>query len=295
MSILLALPARVALSLRLPFSWVLIGIGLLAIYLPTVFELANTMWRQDSNRHGPMVFGIAMWLLGRGVGRALDDNAVRADRALPLPGIALLALGLVFYVVGRSQSLLMLEVGSALPVLAGLALACLGPRLLRSVWFPLLFLLFIIPLPTALVDGITQPLKSGVSFVAEQLLWHAGYPISRQGVILTIGPFQLMVADACAGLNSLFTLEAVGVFYLNLVRHPSALRNVGLAALIVPVSFVSNTLRVVALALITYYFGDAAGQGFVHYFAGVLLFVVALVVLHALDRLLRAVGSAVGR
>ncbi|WP_085315227.1 exosortase B [Derxia lacustris] len=295
MSIPIALTTQALPRLRSSLSWLLLGVGLLAMYLPTVAGLARTMWSQDSNRHGPMVLGIALWLLLRGFGPALAAATQRGDRPRLLGGGLLLLVGLGFYIVGRAQALLMLEVGSLLPVLAGIGLACIGPRFVRRLWFPLVFLLFVIPLPTALVDAITQPLKTGVSTLAEQLLWWAGYPVARQGVILSIGPFQLLVADACAGLNSLFTLEAVGVFYLNVVRHPSVLRNVGLAVLIVPVSFISNTLRVVTLALVTYHFGDAAGQGFVHYFAGILLFVIALLVLGLFDRLLRLAGTAVGR
>nr|WP_051378117.1 exosortase B [Derxia gummosa] len=295
MSTPFAIPARTAPLQRGHLAWLTLAAGLLAMYLPTVAELATTMWRQDSNRHGPMVFGIALWLLVRGAGRALARDDAGADRPLPVAGGLLVAFGIAAHVLGRSQALLLAEVGSLIPVVTGLGLACIGPRLVGRLWFPIAFLLFVIPLPTVFVDGITQPLKTGVSVVAEQILWRVGYPVAREGVILSIGPYQLLVADACAGLNSLFTLEAVGVFYLNLMRHPSVLRNLGMAILIVPVSFLSNTLRVITLALITYYWGDAAGQGFVHYFAGVMLFVIALIVLYLLDQLLRAVGTAVGR
>ena len=120
---------------------------------------------------------------------------------------------------------------------------------------------------------MTAPLKSAVSHVAELALHAAGYPIGRSGVTLTIGPYHLLVADACAGLNSVFSLEAIGVFYMSIIGHTHRLRNVLLAILILPISFVSNVTRVIVLVLITYHFGDEAGQGFVHGFAGILLFI----------------------
>jgi exosortase/archaeosortase family protein len=86
-----------------------------------------------------------------------------------------------------------------------------------------------------------------------------------------------------AGLQTLLTLEALGLFYLNLMRHPSAFRNITLALLIIPISFTANVIRVIALTLITYYFGDAAGQGFLHGFAGMVLFITALVLILAVD------------
>jgi EpsI family protein len=156
-------------------------------------------------------------------------------------------------------------------------------RTWSRMWFAFFFMLFMIPLPASVVDAVTQPLKIGVSYATEHLLYWAGYPIARSGVILTIGQYQLLVADACAGLNSLFVLEALGLLYMNLVRHSSVVRNVVLATLIVPISFTANTIRIIFLALITFYFGDAAGQGFVHGFSGIVLFLSALLLIIGVD------------
>jgi len=122
--------------------------------------------------------------------------------------------------------------------------------------------------------------------MAEHILFWFGYPIARAGVILQIGQYKLLVADACAGLHTLFTLEALGLLYLNLVRHDSLFRNVTLAILIVPISFSANVFRVMVLTLITFHFGDAAGQGFLHGFAGMVLFLTALLLIISVDSLL---------
>ena len=98
---------------------------------------------------------------------------------------------------------------------------------------------------------------------------------------------MLLVADACAGLHTLLTLEALGLLYLNLVRRDSAFRNITLALLIIPISFTANVIRVMTLSLITYHFGDAAGQGFLHGFAGMVLFLSALLLIFGFDSLLQ--------
>lgn len=144
-----------------------------------------------------------------------------------------------------------------------------------------------VPLPGALVDALTLPMKTGVSWATEHVLFNLGYPISRTGVILQIGQYKLLVADACAGLHTLFTLEALGLLYLHVMRHESAIRNAVLALTIVPISFTANTIRVIALTLITYYFGDAAGQGFLHGFAGMVLFLSALIMIISVDYMLQ--------
>jgi exosortase B len=162
-----------------------------------------------------------------------------------------------------------------------------GSAAVRVQWFPLFFMVFMVPLPGAFVDNVTMPMKLAVSYVAEHMLFWLGYPIGRTGVMLQIGQYKLLVADACAGLHTLFTLEALGLLYLNLVRHASAARNVLLALIIMPISFTANVIRVMVLCLITYHFGDAAGQGFLHGFAGVVLFLSALLLITGVDGLLR--------
>ena len=202
-------------------------------------------------------------------------------------GAAIAAVGLLLYVVGRSQEILLFEVGSAIWLVTAVIVLLRGVPALKLVWFPLFFLIFMVPLPSALVDAVTLPMKMAVSYVAEHILYWAGYPIARKGVILHIGQYQLLVADACAGLHTLFTLEALGLLYLNIVRHPSWVRNVLLAILIVPIAFSANVIRVMVLTLVTYHFGDEAGQGFIHGFAGVVLFLSALVLVMATDSALR--------
>jgi exosortase B len=198
----------------------------------------------------------------------------------------MLLVALCFYTFGRSQDILFFEVGSQIFVLIAFLLIFMGARALRLAWFPLFFLLFMVPLPDILVSWVTAPLKSAVSAVASQLLYLLGYPIGRSGVILTVGPYQLLVADACAGLNSMFTLEALGLLYMNLMNYKSAGRNITLALLLVPISFMANIVRVMILVLVTFHFGDEAGQGFVHGFAGMVLFMVALTLMLMLDKLL---------
>jgi len=70
---------------------------------------------------------------------------------------------------------------------------------------------------------------------------------------------------------------------MNLMGYTNAVRNTVLAVLILAIAFAANIVRVMILVLVTYHFGDEAGQGFVHGFAGMVLFVVALLLLFCLD------------
>jgi exosortase B len=256
--------------------------GWLVMFGPVYHGLATTIWDSDANGHGPFILGVSLWLLWS------QRSEMLAAATAPKPGLAALLLVPValMYVVGRSQTVWTLEVMAQNVMLAALLLGFLGWGGLRRAWFPLFFLLFMVPWPGEWIDAVTQPLKLAVSAVAAELLSLFGLPVGRSGVILAVGPYRLLVADACAGLNSLFTLEALGLLYLNLMNYTSVARKVVLAVLIVPIAFTANVVRVIVLTLVTLHFGDEAGQGFVHSFAGMLLFAVALMLILAVDALL---------
>lgn len=271
------------MTLAPPFDWAVFVflLGYAVMYLPTYYTLSQSAWGSDSNGHGPMILGLCFWLLWRDRGEILASAS-----PAPVAGGLCLLLGLSLYIVGRSQAIDTLEAGSQIPSLMGVLLLLRGWRGLRKAWFPVFFLIFMVPLPGVFTQMLTLPLKMAVSWCAESIMHALGYPIGRSGVTLAIGPYQLLVADACSGLNSIFTLESLGLFYMKLMNYQSRARNIILAVMIIPISFASNVTRVLALILITYYFGDEVGQGFMHNFAGVVLFAVALVLTYGFDRLL---------
>lgn len=260
-------------------------LGLLVMYLPSFMDLFNGIWNTNQQGHGPIVLAVAIWFF-------YYKATLIAEAGIPIIpapqlGWPVLLLGCLVFIIGRSQTLYLFEIGSFILVLLGIMLLFFGKPMAKHFWFAFFFMLFMVPLPASIVEMITQPMKMAVSIASEHLLYEFGYPVARAGVILLIGQYQLLVADACAGLNSLFTLEALGLLYMNVMRHESPLRNALLAALIIPISFAANVTRVVSLALITYHWGDEAGQGFVHDFSGMLLFVTALFLIICVDTFLR--------
>ena len=266
--------------------------GLVAAFLlllaPTVMDLSRQVWNTDEQGHGPIIGAVTLWLMWRSRQQVIDAPYKPANVA----GGLLFAAGVSAYALGRSQQIIQGEVVGMLALAMSLVLLLRGTQALRVWAFPFFFLVFLVPLPGVLVQAMTIPLKTAVSYAAEVVMYHAGYPVGRTGVILTVGQYQLLVADACAGLNSIFTLEALGLLYANLMGYTSKLRNVMLAILVVPIAFVANVIRVLILILVTYYLGDEAGQGFVHTFAGMVLFGVGLAMMLVTDTLLgRVMGQ----
>lgn len=264
-----------SLSVLLPLAW-------LSLAIPSLWDWLFGTWTAYSQGHELLLLSVAGWLVWR------QRDATSAGRPVRLGATFWLAwvLCLLGYVLGRSQEFIRIELLSLWLSALLVMWAARGWQGLRRTWFAWLFCLFAMPLPFSLVLALTAPLKEAVSMVATFVLSGVGYPVGRSGVVITVGQYQLLVAEACAGLHSMFILEAMGLLYSHLAQHTSWWRNGLLAVLAVPVSFLANVVRVMILVVVTHHFGDAAGQGFVHNFAGLALFAVALVLMAGADAVL---------
>jgi exosortase B len=263
--------------------------GLGIMFVPTLWSLiaGNGLWTDDEHSHGPIILSISLWLLWTRWNETADLESYK-----PAPALAsvcfLIAGGL--YIPGRALDIIYFETGAFVWALTGIVLMSGGIGLVNKLKFPLIFMLFMVPLPNSLVGPITGAMKLAVSTVTVRILSWAELPVAQNGVVIYLGHYQLLVADACAGIRTLFMLEALGILYLNLVHHHSMLRNIALPILIIPISFTANVVRVIVLSLITYYWGNAAGQGFLHGFAGMVLFAAGLFMMLGTDSLLRLIS-----
>ena len=255
-------------------------IGCAALVLPVMIEVARFSWSTEQGGHGPIVLATGLWLLWREV------KSTTAPRTRPArPVLAWLALTgfLLAFIVARITGILELEAMMMYPALIIAIYLLFGGALLRAIWFPLLYLAFTLPPPDTVVAVVTQPIKIAISSSAVSLLHALGYPIASAGVTIQIAQYELLVAAACAGLNSIVSLAAICLFYVYL-RHRNDVRSfVVVVMAIIPVAIFSNFVRVLVLILVTYYFGEAAAQGFIHDFAGLLMFAVALFTIFAVD------------
>jgi exosortase B len=265
-------------------SALLVFAVIVAAYIPTYVTLAEGPWQTEQEGHGPLIMLAAAWVAWQN----RDRLRTVAGAPAPIIGWAVLLLGLLFMVLGRSQDILAVEVGSQIPVLAGAILLLAGWGALRVLAFPVAFLAFSVPPPGWILDAVTVPLKARISDWVVNALYLAGYPVAQNGVMIMIGPYQLMVKDACAGMNSIFALSAIGILYVYLAGHSLA-RNIVLLCATLPIAVAANVVRVAALVLIAYHAGIAAVEGPFHELTGIALFAVALLLLVMLDYLIGGV------
>jgi exosortase B len=269
--------------------WLPVALGLLVLYVPSYMQLARVFWGSPDNAHGPLILVVSLWLIWR----ERDSFLQPLPTGLSIPGALLFVLGLLMYAIGRSQEFFQFEVVSQLPLLFEDDVLMLPRRELRRFWFPILFLFFLIPVPGSVMDQLLLPLKQLISSLVTDVLFALGYPIARSGVVLIIGTYQLLIANACSGTNSMIALSGFGRLYAYLSGLKSKWRN-GLLLISIPfIALLANFLRITSLVLVTYYLGDQAGQVF-HDQAGYLEIFFAYACFFGVDRLLLKVFRSRG-
>jgi exosortase B len=269
---------------------ILLLASFLAAYTPTLLSLIDGPWQTEQEGHGPLIIAASLWLVWQSRERLTATAIVPA----PVAGWTVLLGGLLLMFLARTQDVLPVEVLSAIPVIIGCVLLAAGWPLLRVLAFPIGFLFFAVPAPDWAIDAITVPLKVFISDLVTRVLYDAGYPIAQNGVMIMIGSYQLLVKDACSGMNSIFALSAIGVFYAYAFRWEDKLRSFFLLAAIIPITILANFVRVITLVLIAYYGGADLLDGIVHDLTGIGLFVVAVILLFLFDGLLGLAGRLFG-
>ncbi len=248
-------------------------------YAPTYVKLINGPWQTEQEGHGPLIILAAAWLAWQ-QRRKLSSLALKPAA---VAGWIVLIPSLLAMALTRSQDLLMIEAATQIPVLLGCLLLIGGWPLGRLFAFPLAFLIFSVPPPGWLLDACTVPLKAWISDVVTDFLYAYNYPIAQNGVMIMIGSYELMVKDACSGINSIFALSAIGIFYIYEFVGRDWARRLILVVSIIPITILANFFRVLALVLGSYYFGVDRIEGLFHDLTGIALFVFALALFFFLD------------
>ncbi len=268
--------------LRLPLHLGVLFLGIAALLVPTLLSLAREYWSTDNGVHGPLILVSGAWLVWR-----------ERDRIRFRPGsiglawlVPILSLLLAVYAYGRVFGVLPIETAALYTILVLLGFYYWSPKVMRRLWFALLYLAFLIKPPFTWTAELTQPLKIWLSGAAVSILHGFGYPVGNTGVTIQIAQYQLLVQQACAGLGSIFSLLAMGLLYLHLTRRRSTVHTAILLVSILPLAILANLVRVIGIILLTYYGGDKVGQSSAHEFMGLVTFSLAILGMFAVDKLL---------
>jgi exosortase len=247
-------------------------VGIFSLLVPTIQGIAQVSWATEQGAHGPIVLAIGIWLLCR----AWPTILAHAEHGSSLVGAMVLVPALLVYLIANIVGSIVIQSAALYLILVVTLYLFVGLRAMRGAWFPIIFLLFVLPPPGSFVANATQPLRLQISEWAVIVLANLGYPVARSGLDIFVGQYILEIKSACGGLNSMISLTAIGLVYAYM-RHNSNFRySVFLLIVILFLAVMANFVRVIVIILMTYYLGDRAAQGFLHQFAGLTMFVVAM-------------------
>lgn len=261
----------------------LLVLGLAVFCVPTMKFVVQQSWGGEEGAHGPIVLATGLWLLVR----EWQTARIYAKPGSLRVAVLLLAVFISLQIFARITQIVELEGYLMYFTILVVLYALIGLDAIRKLWFPLFYIAFIFPPPETLVALVTVPLKIWLSKAAIGFLQLFNYPIGGEGVTIYIGQYELLVAAACSGINSIVSLSAISLFYIYMRHRANWLYSGLLVLLIVPVAMIANFFRVLILILLTYHAGEAAAQGFLHNFAGIAMFAIALLTIFAADEVLK--------
>lgn len=270
--------------------WALIKFGtiiasLLVLYVPVIRMLIYDWIHLDDFSHGFLIPLVSFYFVYE-----------RRKQMTALPpagkwvGLGWVILGVMLLLLGKLASEWFTMEFSLLVVIGGIILCLLGKEIFKILLFPLAFLIFMIPIPSLMLQQITFPMQLFASKVAAKSLDLVGIPVLREGNIIQLANTSLEVAEACSGIRSLISLLALSVVFAYIMQK-TGWKRVVLVLSTFPIAIIANAVRVSGTGILANYYGDSVAQGFFHGFSGWILFVVAFVCLFAIGAILTRIKN----
>jgi exosortase len=271
------------------------------LYSPVIFTLYHGRWEMIDYTHAYFILPVSLWLVWNNretlakitkMGTVPSDEKSYSLGQSPFlsysleqsPFLILFVIGLLMLIFGRRQDYLFISALSLIPTLFGLTIYLYGPAIAKTLSFPILYLLLLVPPPLGILDSITLPMRYGISVATESILRAFGYPITRDGLLLLLGGHEIYMGAPCSGFRSLITMISLGAVYIYIIKGAWRKKAI-LAASIIPLALLGNLVRVSSMCLVTFYFGESIGHKY-HDISGFVIFVVLIAGLMGMDALM---------
>ena len=244
------------------------GVAVLGLAVTYFSGLARMTveWQREEYSHGYLIPVIALFLLWR---------ERRALVALPWKGmwlgLGMVVAGLLLMLLGELSALYIIVQYAFILTLAGLALALVGSGGVRYLWVPIVYLVFMIPLPVFLYNSLSSELQLISSQIGVWVIRLFGISVFLQGNVIDLGIYKLQVVEACSGLRYLFPLMSFGFLCAYLYRGPWWQRVIVFLSSI-PLTVLMNSFRIGVIGVLVNRWGIEQAEGFLHMFEGWIIF-----------------------
>ncbi len=264
---------------KTPHKEFLIVILFFAAYLPILCWMSDRWFAPNSYySHGILVPMVSLFLVWK---KQASLKQLRFQSSSW--GMTLITAGLLLYWLSALMHVYFTAGFSMLIVMAGLILHFYGKRTMREVLFPVLFLVFMIPLPLIMIAFICFKLKIIAAHLAAWILNLIGLPAIQESSILKLRHSYVLVEDSCGGLRSLVSLTALGCIFAYRLKLRLS-RKIILFISAIPIATFTNACRIVFLAAVGEIWGTEYTRGFLHELSGYLVFAFAFLMLYIVKR-----------
>lgn len=266
-----------------------IALLLAALYYPVISHLMSSWQANPDYSHGYFIPFIIGYMVYRKRGE-LQAMACKPNNW----GILLLLLGLIQLVLGIIGAEHFLQSSSIIVVALGIVLFLAGVKMTRVLLAPVLYLMFMIPLPAIIWNNFAFSLRLAASKVAVASMHAMGMTVLREGNLIYLPNASLEVMDACSGMRSLVSLMALGALFAFISRH-SIWKKWTLFLSSIPIAIVSNIMRLIIVVVMVQAYGKEVALGATHTFSGIIVFFIGLVFLLVVNKLLSVSPKQVAR
>ena len=253
--------------------------ALAVLYYPFLTTLVADWDTNEDYSHGYFIPFIVLYMIYSIRDKLADQKISPANS-----GLLLVIAGLAVLVVAKIGVEYFLQRSSLIIVLLGVVLFLLGGGYFRLLLLPILYLIFMVPLPAIIWNKIAFPLQLFGSYLTEQVVRLIGIPIFREGNVLHLAETTLEVVAACSGLRSLVTMFALSTL-LVWMSSVSPARKWLLFLAAAPAAIIANIVRLTTTAILASFYGSDVAHGFLHDFSGILTFVVGLCLLLLINKI----------
>ncbi|MFC2149643.1 exosortase/archaeosortase family protein [Candidatus Auribacterota bacterium] len=240
---------------------------LFALYIPIIPEWLDDIISNENNQHCMLIPFISLYIIFTKK-NVLKEKLLKASD--PKGSLILFILGLIIYFTGVVGGIIFFYQISLIFLLGGAVLYIFGKDVFKELVFPLAYLIFIIPIPEAVYQALSSPMKLFASKASAELIRFTGIPVYREGVNLFFPYTSLEVVDACSGMRSLITLLAISTAFAYFFQQSFIKRAVLILASF-PIALFSNIIRIFFTGIIAHVLGPKYAHGIFHTILGTLV------------------------
>ncbi len=238
-----------------------------------ILKLVDDWNSLPSYSHGFLVPFVALLLV------YLDKKQLTRIQDQPsLWGVVFISAGVLCLLIGTWSGLDFIRQISILFLISGIIAGYWGLRTLNALRFPVLYLLFMIPLPFIVFNSIAFPLQILAAEGASNILNGIQIPVFREGTIIHLPHISLGVEEACSGIQSLVSLLAISVLMKKL-GHLEGVTGVLFALSAIPIAILANMMRIAGTGILGSFVNPHLAEGFFHLFSGWVVFLFAFLTL----------------